>query len=105
MTFDASKGATQTQTATFPVTTRAGAKEWVARHGARVLRFLDADPLTIVWEALATISLFIPALISSPPDAESAQRNYDFLENYANITMPLRAVQNVSGKLRRAPRG
>ena len=96
LTFDAAKGSAQTQTATFPVTARAGARAWVTRHGARVLRFLDADPLTIVWEALATISLFIPSLISSPPDAASAQRNYDFLEGYCNITMPVRETVNVT---------
>jgi hypothetical protein len=97
MTFDASKGAAQSQRATFPVNaSRPGAAAWVARHGARVLRFLDAEPLTIVYEALETVSLFIPSLITSPPDAASAERNYDFLSRYAGIDMPVRATPTVT---------
>ena len=98
LTFDASASAAGwAQSTSFPVTaSRPGSSAWTARHGARVLRFLDADPLTIVYEALETISLFIPSLISSPPDADSAARNYAFLEAYANISMPVRATPNVT---------
>lgn len=84
---------------TLPVSTaRAGASEWLARRGALVMRFLDADVLTVVWEVLATISLFIPALISSPIAPADAARTYDFLAGYANISMAPRpaATQNVS---------
>ena len=97
LTFDAAAPAAWSQSASFPVTaSRPGSRAWTARHGARVLRFLDADPLAIVFEALETISLFIPSLVSSPPDAASAARNYDFLERYANISMPLRATPTVT---------
>ena len=63
-----------------------GSREWVTREGVRIFRFLDSEPYTTLWEALATISLFIPALISSPPDIGSTDRNLDFLHRYVNIT-------------------
>ena len=80
-----------------PVTARPFARQWVQRKGALVMRFLDGDILTLVWEALATISLFIPAEITSPIAPADAQRVYDFLSAYANISMkPRGAVQNVT---------
>ena len=98
MTFDTSKGAsTQRQSVSFPASsTRPGARQWLNRHGVRILRFLDANPLTIIYEAIETISLFIPSLISSPPDAASADRNYDFLFRDSNISMPIRAIPDVT---------
>jgi len=86
-----------TASLSLPVTARPFARQWVQRKGALVMRFLDGDILTVVWEVLATISLFIPAEITSPIAPADAQRVYDFLAAYANITMkPRGAVQNVT---------
>lgn len=67
-----------------------GSGAWVAREGVRFFRFLDSEPYTTLFEALATISLFIPSLISTPPDIGSTDRNLDFLNRYANISYATR---------------
>ena len=92
----AAVGGVLTSSATFPVSARPGAAEWVGRKGAMVMRFLDGDILTNVWAALTTISLFIPALITSPIAPADAQRTLDFLRDYVNVTMPVRAAPNVT---------
>jgi hypothetical protein len=72
----------------FPVSLgRKAAQLWTARNGALIGRFIDADPLAIAYEALETLGLFIPSLITSPLTPEMSASNYDFIARYANITM------------------
>lgn len=96
LTLSAAASAAPTSVVRMPVTSRPKAREWVQRKGALVMRFLDPDPLTIAYEVLSTISLFIPQLISSPLTPEGAELNYQFLHDYVNITMEPRLIQNVT---------
>lgn len=68
------------------VDTPAGASEWTAREGVRILRFYGglADTVT---QILDTVSLYVPALTSGPGlDAESMKLNREFIKMYANLT-------------------
>ena len=95
-TQDAAAGATQNVTLEFPVSlNRKAAQLWTARNGCLVARFLDPEPLAILYEALETVGLFIPALITSPITEADSASNYDFISRYANITMAPRATHSV----------
>ncbi len=96
-THAARDGAALNTSLAFPVNlARRAAPLWAARNGALVLRFIDPEPLTILYEALATVGLFIPSLITSPISAADSASNFDFIARYANITMAPRAAGNVS---------
>ena len=93
----AASGGGLNTTLDFPINlSRKASPLWTARNGALVLRFIDPEPLTILYEALSTVGLFIPSLITSPiTDADSAS-NFDFISRYANITMAPRSAGNVT---------
>jgi hypothetical protein len=96
-TFSSKEGSTANATLDFPVSlARAGSASWSARNGVLVMRFIDPEPLAIIYEALATVGLFIPALITSPITEADSASNYDFLARYANMSKPVRAVHNVT---------
>ena len=93
----AGAGAALNTTLDFPVNlARRASPLWTARNGALVLRFIDPDPLTIIYEALSTVGLFIPSLITSPISEADSASNYDFISRYANITMAPRSAGNVT---------
>jgi hypothetical protein len=58
-THSASAGAALNTSLAFPVDlARKASPLWAARNGALVLRFIDPEPLTIIYEALATVGAF-----------------------------------------------
>ncbi|KAA0173886.1 hypothetical protein FNF27_04642 [Cafeteria roenbergensis] len=68
------------------VDTPAGAAEWTAREGVRILRFYGGFADTVT-QILDTVSLFVPALTSGPElDAASMKLNRDFIKQYLNLT-------------------
>lgn len=82
--------------ATVPVLPRSGSAQWIAREGVRVFQFLDS-PWPTLYEMLATVSLFVPALMEPSLDAGSFQRNMDFIAGYANLTnYPPRSAGNIA---------
>eukprot|EP01102_Stenamoeba_stenopodia_P022692 TRINITY_DN9549_c0_g1_i4.p1 TRINITY_DN9549_c0_g1~~TRINITY_DN9549_c0_g1_i4.p1 ORF type:complete len:568 (+),score=96.16 TRINITY_DN9549_c0_g1_i4:72-1775(+) len=68
----------------------------VNTNGIRVFRFISGRTDVLAWVA-ATADLFVPALLFGPsvPD-ETAKLNLDFLQSYANVTMPPRDIQVVT---------
>lgn len=64
---------------------------WVAREGVRVFRFIH-DPLTTISDALATLSLFVPALTEATLDPASQAANLKFLKDYVGLTYENRSV-------------
>lgn len=65
-------------------------------NGIRVFRFLDTRTKVVEW-VYKTAELFLPALLFGPsvPTA-TAESNLEFLQEYANVTMPPRDIQVVA---------
>jgi hypothetical protein len=88
-------GTLRSVTTSLPVSSsRRAAELWVGHHGALVMRFLDPEPLTILYELVETVGLFIPSLIKSPLAPEDSASNVDFAQRYANITLTPRDAAN-----------